>query len=120
MSGSFHVDYSEPSNNYWTPSEKGCTAPRYVQQLRNGDYESLQWMKNKTIILFGDSIERDHVSLFCSSIMGREVEIIKGNHKLAVTSGGGAGNHIISFFFLLFLLLRLMFRIFCREKTNQR
>lgn len=44
-------------------------------------------MQNKTVILFGDSIERDHVTLFCS-IMGREAETIKGNHRLAVTAGG--------------------------------
>lgn len=89
MSGSFHVDYSEPSNNYWEPSEKGCVAPRYVRQLREGDYEELKWMQNKTMILFGDSIERDHVTLLCS-ILGREAEVIKGNHKLAVTGGGSS------------------------------
>lgn len=58
-----------------------------MQQLREGDYESLQWMQNKTIVLFGDSIERDHVTLFCS-IIGREAEVIKGNHQFAVTAGG--------------------------------
>jgi hypothetical protein len=66
-----------------------------MQQLREGDYESLSFMQNKTIILFGDSIERDHVTLFCS-LMGKEAEVIKGNHKFAVTGGGGshdAGKH---------------------------
>lgn len=46
-------------------------------------------MQNKTMILFGDSIERDHVTLLCS-ILGREAEVIKGNHKLAVTGGGSS------------------------------
>lgn len=60
-----------------------------MQQLRDGDYESLSWLQNKTIILFGDSIERDHVTLFCS-LLGKEAEVIKGNHKFAVTGGGGS------------------------------
>jgi hypothetical protein len=90
VSGKFHVDYSEPSENFWEPTgEAGCIAPRYVQKLRNADYEDLSFMQDKTIILFGDSIERDHVSHFCS-LMGRDVEVIKGNHRLAVTSGDGA------------------------------
>lgn len=37
------------------------------------------------MFLIGDSIERDHVSLF-ASMMGQEVEVIKGHHPLALTT----------------------------------
>lgn len=37
------------------------------------------------MVLIGDSIERDHVSLF-ASLMGQEVEIVKGHHPLALSS----------------------------------
>ena len=56
-----------------------------MKQIRTGNYDGLEWMQNKTVILLGDSIERDHVSLFCS-LMGREAETIKGKHPLAVSA----------------------------------
>ena len=87
VSGNFHADYSEPSNNYWEPIDAAtCRAPQYVKQLRAGDYKGMEWMQNRTVVLLGDSIERDHVNLFCS-ILGKEAETIKGKHPLAVAAG---------------------------------
>ena len=37
------------------------------------------------MVLLGDSIERDHVALFCG-MMGQEVETVKGHHPLALSS----------------------------------
>lgn len=83
--GKFHVDYSDASNNYWQPNDARCPAPRYMSQLRSGDYSGLDWMRGKTVVLIGDSLERDHVSLF-ASMLGQEVEIVKGHHPLALTA----------------------------------
>jgi len=78
--GKLHVDYSEPTNNFWEPTDQKCKAPRYMQKLVNGDFSGLEWMRDKTVLLYGDSIERDHLSLFCE-ILGREPEVVKGAHK---------------------------------------
>lgn len=81
-----HVDYSEPSNNYWEPSHTSggtCVAPRFMQTLREGNYDKLEWLRNRTVMLIGDSIERDHVTQFCD-LLGQPVTIAKGNHKYAV------------------------------------
>jgi hypothetical protein len=60
-----------------------------MAKLRAGDISELEWMRNKTVLLIGDSIERDHVSLFCS-LMGRDAEVIKGKHPLATVPESGA------------------------------
>lgn len=100
--GKFEIDYAEPSNNVWLPAPSSgsgkkrsiasgdcAAAPQYMAHLRNADFAGLEWMRNRTVLLIGDSIERDHVSLFCS-LLGREPEVVKGHHKLA--PGGSAGS----------------------------
>lgn len=82
VSGTLHIDYSEPANNHWEPTDKTCPSPRYMRQLINGNYAGLDFMRDKTVLLYGDSIERDHVSLFCH-ILGREPEVVKGSHRYA-------------------------------------
>lgn len=84
--GNLQIDYAEPSNNFWEPKQsKGgkCIAPRYMQKLRAGDSEGMDWLTGRTVVLIGDSIERDHVTQFCN-LLGYESEIAKGTHKYAI------------------------------------
>ncbi|KAH9810608.1 hypothetical protein DFH28DRAFT_985243 [Melampsora americana] len=69
-----------PTNHQINQSD--WIVPSYSNQLHQNQFENLQWMKNKTILLIGDSIDRNLVIHFGR----RALEGTKGYHQFLIPS----------------------------------
>jgi hypothetical protein len=88
--GALQVDPNDADRNRWIPSDSSCQPPNFLAKLR--DYtlhpdsdvnpSQFSWLHNKTALLIGDSISREHVENFCQ-LMGEESEVIRPNHRWA-------------------------------------
>ncbi|KAK4700443.1 hypothetical protein P7C70_g5803, partial [Phenoliferia sp. Uapishka_3] len=100
--GALTTDPSEADRNQFIPFDTNCRAPSFLAKLRaeaplhaSSDFS---WLQNKTVLLIGDSISREHVENFCT-LMGLESEIVRKSHKYspqptAVRPAGKAGHAI--------------------------
>lgn len=83
--GTLSVDSSEPENNNWVPFDSTCAPPNFFAQLRNAESSAdFSWLHNRTALILGDSISREHVENFCS-LMGEESEVVRRSHKWSST-----------------------------------
>ncbi|BGO91817.1 hypothetical protein NBRC10512_007614 [Rhodotorula toruloides] len=98
--GTLQVDLTDADRNQWMPTDPKCQPPHFLAKLREiashqrhhtaysrtsvspADFD---WLQNKTVLLIGDSISREHVENFCQ-LMGEESEIIRPSHPWAATS----------------------------------
>lgn len=98
--GTLQVDLSDADRNQWIPADPKCQPPHFLAKLREiASHErhhsaysrthvspaDFDWLQNKTVLLIGDSISREHVENFCQ-LMGEESEIIRPSHPWAATS----------------------------------
>ncbi|GAA5931542.1 uncharacterized protein JCM15063_001497 [Sporobolomyces koalae] len=87
--GILNVNTSEPSGNAWQPLGAGpdCQPVDYMSELRQVIVEGktspvIDFVRNRTIVLFGDSVDRDHNDHFCGFLSGRH-EMISSDHPLS-------------------------------------
>ncbi|GAA5979680.1 hypothetical protein JCM5350_003810 [Sporobolomyces pararoseus] len=88
--GTLQVDPNDADRNRWIPFDPTCQPPNYLAKLRdytlhpdsNVKASEFSWLYNKTALLIGDSISREHVENFCQ-LMGEESEVIRPNHRWA-------------------------------------
>lgn len=82
--GSLTVDSSEADRNQFVPFDPTCRAPSFLAKLRaeapHHHSSDFSWLQNKTVLLIGDSISREHVENFCT-LMGLESEVVRKSHK---------------------------------------
>ena len=99
--GSLLVDSSDPDRNQWTkdPNDPKCSPPAFLAQLRaESTSTDFSWLYNRTALIIGDSISREHVENFCN-LMGEESEVVRASHKYSPTSspvrGTAKGSHAL-------------------------
>ncbi|GAA6060986.1 hypothetical protein JCM10212_000672 [Sporobolomyces blumeae] len=88
--GTLQVDSTEADRNLWIPFDPTCQPPNFLSRLRDlslhpsskVDPSEFSWLRNKTALLIGDSISREHVENFCQ-LMGEESEVIRPSHRWA-------------------------------------
>lgn len=81
------VNPSVPSENRWQPisSNPACQPEDLITPLANplADPAALAYLTNKTIVVFGDSVDRGNVQNLCSFIPGSDLQLIGYNHRLS-------------------------------------
>ncbi|GAA5842728.1 hypothetical protein JCM11251_002334 [Rhodosporidiobolus azoricus] len=88
--GVLNVNTSVPTENMWQPiaATEDCQPVNFVELLRRaqteaaGDVPELDFLRNRTIVIFGDSVDRDHNEHFCSFV-GGWYEMISDTHELS-------------------------------------
>ncbi|KAM0751854.1 hypothetical protein T439DRAFT_220717 [Meredithblackwellia eburnea MCA 4105] len=84
------VNTSVPYENKWSPisAPASCQPVDYASQIwmyQGGEMDltkDLEHLRNKTVVIFGDSVDRDHNEHFCGFARGR-LEMIGANHPWA-------------------------------------
>ena len=70
------MDASNIDENRWIPFDERCQAPRLFErlliadldeELDHVDVEDMQWVRNRTVVLFGDSVARENIVYFCEA-----------------------------------------------------
>lgn len=84
-----NVSRSTPSENVWQPiaASEDCQPVNYLDLLANMGSSPmidarLEFLRSRTLVLYGDSIDRNHVDHMCSFIGGR-YELILAEHPLS-------------------------------------
>jgi hypothetical protein len=55
------------AENYWTPFSDECPrAPHFLQDVI--DRKPLPWLKSRTLLMIGDSVDRNNLNFFCSLV----------------------------------------------------
>ena len=55
------------AENFWTPFDQNCPrAPHFLQDVI--DRKPLPWLQGKTLLMIGDSIERNNLRFFCELV----------------------------------------------------
>lgn len=58
--GKQHVDDSSPLSTRWIPYSDSCEpAPDWIHSIQSHDLSSLSWLANRTILVLGDSVDRN-------------------------------------------------------------
>ncbi|MBW0493172.1 hypothetical protein O181_032887 [Austropuccinia psidii MF-1] len=74
--GYLHFNASDPGDNTWRPYRQTCKSSNLFEQLKQGlqmnqnsfpqdRHDSFEWLRNRTVVLIGDSIDRYHNLDFC-------------------------------------------------------
>ena len=85
--GRLLVDTVTPTNNLWKPYSPECVGSSFLKALYRGENDSgplipvaggenmtreyLPWLKDRTVVIHGDSIDRFHLKDFCELVKGR-------------------------------------------------
>lgn len=81
--GHLHVNTSVPAENRWEPFDSSkCTPEDYLSAIVSPASSvpvNLDFARNKTILLIGDSVDRDHNLHFCIAVKGI-VEVITAGY----------------------------------------
>ncbi|GAA5970110.1 hypothetical protein JCM11641_000273 [Rhodosporidiobolus odoratus] len=87
--GVLNVNLSVPTENVWQPiaAPENCQPVNFVSLLREAQTEGakvpqLDFARNKTLVIFGDSVDRDHNEHFCGFV-GGEYEMIGDDHEMS-------------------------------------
>ncbi|GAA6041122.1 hypothetical protein JCM8097_004126 [Rhodosporidiobolus ruineniae] len=98
--GTLQVDSNDADRNRWIPFDPTCQPPNFLSKLRElnmhhhqpGGYSpskastaDFAWLHNKTALLIGDSISREHVENFCQ-LLGEESEVVRPSHRWAAAN----------------------------------
>ncbi|KAK4704045.1 hypothetical protein P7C70_g2167, partial [Phenoliferia sp. Uapishka_3] len=77
LPGVLITNWTEPSENKWSPiaAPASCQPIDWLAMLRISEkdgthYPQLDWASNRTVAIFGDSVDRDHVEHTCDFIGG--------------------------------------------------
>ncbi|BGP16395.1 hypothetical protein JCM10213_004048 [Rhodosporidiobolus nylandii] len=103
-SGRMHYDKRRPENNRWLPWDPACVPPPLMAELRSTMNQTasesplvlplppsrsspdpslpLPWLHGKTVLLFGDHVERNHNKDFCR-FAGGKFTTIGRDHPLS-------------------------------------
>ncbi|BGP16670.1 hypothetical protein JCM10213_000414 [Rhodosporidiobolus nylandii] len=87
LPGTLQVDYSDADRNQWIPSDTKCQPQHFLSRIRDltlhhHGKDDFAWLHNKTALLIGDSISREHVENFCQ-LLGEESEVVRPSHRWA-------------------------------------
>ncbi|KAJ9106415.1 hypothetical protein QFC21_001561 [Naganishia friedmannii] len=104
MPGHLHVatDAESLSENRWIPLVDGCETPRLFDSFvaamnkESSDektdvtgkrewkrkQEDVEWARNRTVVLFGDSVLRENIAYFCEMV-GAELHRVTWSHAFA-------------------------------------
>ncbi|GAA5967707.1 hypothetical protein JCM11641_005741 [Rhodosporidiobolus odoratus] len=97
--GTLQVDSIDADRNRWIPHDARCQPPNFLARLRDltlhhrnpfayspasVSLADFAWLHNKTALLIGDSISREHVENFCQ-LLGEESEVIRPAHRWAAS-----------------------------------
>lgn len=88
--GLLNVSLSTPSENVWQPiaAAEDCQPTNYLEMLAQqhpslpSKNPHLEFLRGRTILVYGDSIDRDHVDDVCGFVGGRH-ELIHDKHPLS-------------------------------------
>ncbi|GAA5947445.1 hypothetical protein JCM3765_001680 [Sporobolomyces pararoseus] len=87
--GVLNVNTTVPSENFWQPlsASPDCQPIDYMTLLRKATVENnvspiIKFVQNRTIVLYGDSIDRDHNEHLCQFLSGWH-EMIGRDHPLS-------------------------------------
>jgi hypothetical protein len=83
--GTLVIDEVDPDGTSWRPFDKKCQAPGFFRSLRHGKLDGMDWVRGRTVLLIGDTIDREHVEQFCM-LMGQEAEVVTDSHPLSTTA----------------------------------
>ncbi|GAA5820675.1 hypothetical protein JCM11251_003107 [Rhodosporidiobolus azoricus] len=92
--GTLQVDSNDADRNKWQPFDPNCQPPNFLASLRelnlhphpqHASFSDFAWLHNKTALIIGDSISREHVENFCQ-LMGEESEVVRPSHRWASTA----------------------------------
>ncbi|GAA5902560.1 hypothetical protein JCM6882_009317 [Rhodosporidiobolus microsporus] len=92
--GTLQVDSNDADRNKWQPFDPNCQPPNFLAALRDlnlhphpqhASFADFAWLHNKTALVIGDSISREHVENFCQ-LMGEESEVVRPSHRWASTA----------------------------------
>ncbi|GAA5865733.1 hypothetical protein JCM8547_002760 [Rhodosporidiobolus lusitaniae] len=93
--GTLQVDSNDADRNRWIPFDPNCQPPAFLAKLRDlslvhhspsgytpssASAADFAWLHNKTALLIGDSISREHVENFCQ-LLGEESEVVRPSHR---------------------------------------
>ncbi|KAM0754850.1 hypothetical protein T439DRAFT_321902 [Meredithblackwellia eburnea MCA 4105] len=86
LHGILITNWTEPSENRWAPiaAPAACQPVDWISLIRSAQlegtwYPQLDWAKNRTIAIFGDSIDRDHNEHTCQFVGGELERINEGS-----------------------------------------
>lgn len=76
LPGFLNVNITHISENRWIPMDEDCQTPRMFEALRRGPeavsevgmregWKDMQWVRNRTVVMFGDSVARENIVYFC-------------------------------------------------------
>ncbi|GAA5834732.1 hypothetical protein JCM3766R1_003221 [Sporobolomyces carnicolor] len=87
--GVLNVNLSDPGANAWRPftASPACQPVDYMNLLhkatvKNDVADAIKFVENRTIVLYGDSIDRDHNEHMCQFLQGWH-EMIGSDHALS-------------------------------------
>ncbi|KAK4704978.1 hypothetical protein P7C70_g1231, partial [Phenoliferia sp. Uapishka_3] len=59
----------DPAYNRWNPFISGCSTPSLAPLVASRS--SLPWLRNRTVVVIGVSVDRNHVRDFCEIVKGK-------------------------------------------------
>ncbi|BGP38093.1 hypothetical protein JCM10449v2_002020 [Rhodotorula kratochvilovae] len=87
--GVLNVNLNVPSENMWEPIDapEDCQPVDFLSLIRqaqhsNEDFPELDFVRNRTVVIFGDSVDRDHVEHMCEQVDG-QLEMIGDQHPFS-------------------------------------
>ncbi|GJN90899.1 hypothetical protein Rhopal_003913-T1 [Rhodotorula paludigena] len=92
--GKLQIDEDDADRTQWSPFDPTCQPPNFLAKLRDftvhhhhahADHvraADFAWLSNKTALLIGDSVSREHVDYFCQ-LLGEESEVLRPGHHWA-------------------------------------
>ena len=70
--GYLSVDRHNTAGNYWTPFDRKCQrSPHFLQYVLNR--EPLPWLQGNTLLMVGDSVDRNNLQFFCELVNSTDV-----------------------------------------------
>lgn len=75
--GRLQVDLTNLSGNVWAPWDAHCAPSTYLNSIARDSttQKHLEWLVDRTILLQGDSIDRNHLGDFCDFVGGRQFNV---------------------------------------------
>ncbi|GAA6048912.1 hypothetical protein JCM3770_007115 [Rhodotorula araucariae] len=87
--GVLNVNLNVPSENMWEPlgASDDCQPVDFLSLVRRAQQDSdaspnIDFVRNRTIVIFGDSVDRDHVEHVCTQV-GGQLEMISDRHPFS-------------------------------------
>ncbi|KAI5449323.1 hypothetical protein NCC49_004825 [Naganishia albida] len=93
LPGFLNVNTTHISENRWIPMDEDCQTPRMFEALRRGPkavseigmregWKDMKWVRNRTVVMFGDSVARENIVYFCE-LIGAKLDRVTWDHPYA-------------------------------------